>query len=114
MSVAQELFEILKAAHKMHRRDDPHTSEEAALAVAPHLNEIHKQVEAYATRCGYFGFTDYELNIHFMTTSSTYRSRRSELTDMGILVDSGKVKRKEGSARNHTIWMHRDFVGRVK
>ena len=114
MSVAQELFEILKAAHKMHRHDDPHTSEEAALAVAPHLNEIQREVEAYATRCGYFGFTDYELNIHFMTTGSTYRSRRAELADMGVIVDSGKVKRKGENGRNHTIWMHRDFVRGMK
>jgi hypothetical protein len=98
----------------MHRRDDPETSAEAALAVAPYLNEIHRQVEAYATSCGFFGFTDYELNTHFMTTSSTYRSRRSELTDMGILVDSGKVKRKEEKGRNYTIWMHRDFVRGTK
>lgn len=88
------------------RNTDLDTSHEAAEFISPHIRELQRKVLAYAFRCGYGGFTDVALNRHFGTTSSTYRTRRSELVAKGLIVDSGeRVKNPGERGRRHAVWV---------
>lgn len=94
------------AAHA--RGSDPRTSHLAAKAVSPSLTELQGQVESFALSCGRHGFTDRDLARHFGDSGSTMRSRRAELTRRGVIEDSGRRTKPEGSGRLHIVWKHRD------
>ena len=49
------------------------------------------------------------MNDHFNHTGSTYRSRRAELADRGVIIDTGRRKQRGEGGRNHIVWMHRDY-----
>lgn len=103
------LFEAMTdGIFKLHRLNDPVTSREAAEAVYPAINKIQQHVLNYAEGKRKFGFTDIQLNDYFGSTSSTYRSRRAELTAMGLIVDSGRTMLV--GKKRHTVWVHRDFA----
>lgn len=99
--------EYIADVFKLHRTDDPITSVEAAESIAPKIGKIQKQVLDFAEGKRSFGFTDIDLNTFFNSTSSTYRSRRAELTDMGLIVDTGMFCSING--KRHTIWVHKDY-----
>lgn len=107
--IENNLFHFMKGVEAKARRSDPETSFEAAESVMPHLNEIQKKVEEFAISQNKWGFTDFELNNHFNHTGSTYRSRRAELADRGIIVDSGRRKQQQSNGRKFIIWIHRDY-----
>ena len=107
--IQNNLYHFMKGVEAKARATDPETSFEAAESIMPKLNEIQQRVEEYAMGCNKWGFTDYEMNEHFKHTGSTYRSRRSELTDHGIIIDSGRRKQRGQGGRNHIIWIHRDY-----
>lgn len=92
------------------RRADPQSSHRAADAVTPNLRELQARVEAYARRKGQHGFTDAEMSHELEDPGSTYRTRRSELADRNIVLDSGHQRRFGESARMRTVWIHRDFA----
>ena len=96
---------------KLHRRNDRDTSIHAANAIAPCISEIKSAVLEFAAARGEPGFTDDELNAHFSSTSSTYRSRRAELVAEGWIVDSGLRFAKQGvhKARRAIIWQYWGF-----
>jgi len=98
------LLDIMYAdqARRLHRSNDPETSREAAKLVAPHLNALQKQVLDYAVSKGEVGFTDLDLNRHFDCTGSTYRTRRAELVDRGLIKRSGC--RLRIGKRAYVIW----------
>lgn len=86
------------------RRSDPDTSREAANDISPALREIQRTVLRFAAMCGVRGFTDPELSDYFDTTSSTYRTRRSELVAMGMVEDTGERVAIGPKGRRHAIW----------
>ena len=94
--------------YKLDRRNDPDTSVHAAKLISPSISEIKAQVLEYAEQCAGLGFTDDDLNAHFQSISSTYRSRRSELTASDLIVDSGLRRVKQGGKqpRKAIIWDH--------
>lgn len=92
------------------RRDDPQTSHEAAAAITPGLGELQAEVERYALAAGPIGFTDAAMSEALDDPSSTYRTRRSELTDKGIILDSGRRAKHGESDRNRIVWVHRSFM----
>lgn len=92
------------------RQDDPETSRQAAEAVSPHLTAIQSKVAAYARRKGIAGFTDAEMADELEDCSSTFRTRRAELTDRMIIIDSGQRRTYGASPRERIVWLHRDFV----
>ena len=85
------------------RRDDPVTSRIAAEHVTPSLRQIQRQVLGYAVSKGATGFTDPEMNLDFGTMSSSLRSRRAELVDVGLIADTGK-RHKFGGRTPYTVW----------
>lgn len=90
-------------AHGMYRGNDPQSSREAARMVMPRLNLIQSQVLAVMREAGNVGLTDWELDSKFNCRKSTYRSRRAELVEMGVLKDSGTRRENDGTKR--TVWM---------
>ena len=86
------------------RRRDRSTSKEAGEASSRRGTEIQMAVMEYAAVQGPAGFTDRDLADHFDDRGSTYRTRRSELTEKGYIVDTGITRTYEGSNRRHTVW----------
>jgi len=96
----------------LYRKNSRETSIAAALSVYPKLREVHVEVLEYAYDRGYDGFTDIEMNNALFLETSNFRSRRSELTIKGFILDSG-IKRghpERGNKRMHTVWIHKDFT----
>lgn len=75
--------------HALVRSTDPDTSVEAAEKIAPNLNRL-QQIVLFWFHEHPEGLTDWELEEIEGNHKSTYRSRRAELTRMGILVRDGK------------------------
>lgn len=90
------------------RRDDPATSRKAARKIDPHTPNIRDQVEAFAKHCGVVGFIDEELSERFGSTEqSSYRTRRAELADQNVILDSGN-RRRNRAMNECIVWVHRD------
>ena len=89
------------------RRADPDTSHDAAKFIQPALREIQLQVLTWAQRQAdkYEGgmFTDAGLQKAF-GGGSTYRTRRAELVQMGLLRDSGVRISVPGHKCKFTLW----------
>jgi len=101
------LLKVQEQSIKLHRRHDHDTSIEAAIAIAPKLNEIQQQVLAFA-RNQPDGFTDVDLNKFFNCTGSTFRTRRAELVAKGLIINSWKRERIHG--RSHIVWILKDYL----
>lgn len=86
------------------RRTDPDTSRAAANDISPSLRKIQREVLLFAAKCGVRGFTDPELCDYFGTTSSTYRTRRSELVGYGMVEDTGQRVAIGPRGRKHALW----------
>lgn len=87
------------------RASDPDTSHEAAQSVSPRIRQLQKLVLDYAASQP-DGFTDIDLNRHFDTHASTYRTRRSELVARGYIRDTKERRAygQDGTGRRHIIW----------
>jgi hypothetical protein len=86
----------------LHRRTDPDTSVSAAKRIKPALAELQQQVLAWLGEQPE-GATDEELSEAFQCKRSTYRTRRSELVDMGKVRDSTRRK-PLSSGRMAIVW----------
>lgn len=97
---------------KLHRRNDMDTSIEAAERILGIKTVIQQRVWQYALGRGPEGFTDWELRYAMaerfesnnILQTSTYRTRRSELTRLGLIVDTGRRKTHPPGHRRHAIW----------
>lgn len=93
------------------RQTDPPTSHKAAREVTPHTDTLRADVERWASGRGPEGFIDEELSVAFdAADSSSYRTRRAELTQAGVIVNTGR-HRLNGNGRSCIVWMHRTFRG---
>jgi hypothetical protein len=88
------------------RIGDPDTSWEAANDISPSIRKLQADVLAYAAECGRSGFIDPEMNRHFGTHLSTYRTRRAELVVVGLIEDTGDrvALNPDGKGRKHAVW----------
>lgn len=108
MHAKKIVIDPLSAMLEAHARDtDPDTSHEAAESISPRLRQLQQAVLAFADAQGSDGFTHIDLNNHFHTTSSTYRTRCSELVEKGYIEDSRERRAygPDGKGRRHVIWM---------
>lgn len=87
------------------RISDPDTSWAAAKAVTPDITRKQQAVLAFARARHPDGFTDVQLQEHFDDASSTYRTRRRELVDLGQIRDSGERIRHSGDTRRRIVWV---------
>lgn len=112
MSFVGALENVLKIQERdLFRQGAKKTSIEAARSIFPKLNDIHIAVLEYAIDQGYGGFTDIDLNKHFDCVTSTYRSRRSELEDAGLIMATNRtvIYPERGNRRLHTVFVAKDF-----
>lgn len=86
------------------RRLDPGTSHAAAEAITPSLPHKQAKVLRFAERMGAAGFTDLAMQDNFADHSSTYRSRRAELCEAGLIEDSGYRQQPKGRGRLYIVW----------
>jgi len=93
--------------HGMHRKSDPHTSVEAAESVVGKLRELQIKVLDELETAGVNGLTDYELEERCGSHGSTYRTRRSELVEKGLVLDSGR--RRVIADSNRIVWIAAQF-----
>lgn len=87
------------------RPSDPDTSHEAAAEVQRRLNALQQAVLAYFRAVAPHPMTDLDLENHFGNHRSTYRTRRAELTELGLLYDTGRRCFQAGS--NRVLWAAR-------
>lgn len=92
-----------KTAKQLTRRTDPGTSFQAASQVVGKLKEIQKRVLAELKSAMPEGLTDLELEERCGSHGSTFRTRRSELVELGMVADSGRKKNQNG--RNRIVWV---------
>lgn len=93
---------------KLFRRESRQTSIDAAESIVPSLTDIQNAVLQYANTMP-TGFTDDQMNRHFQSYGSTYRTRRAELTAKNLIADSGKLARLP-SGRNATVWVLAQYM----
>lgn len=104
MTDEPQMFDALGTVVAFARRSDLDTSKEAAAAVSPLIRQVRLAVLEYAESCGTPGFTDVALNAHFASHSSTYRTRRRELVDLGMIEDTGERVTVGEGGRRHAVW----------
>lgn len=92
------------------RVSDPGTSYEAADAATVEIKGKRALVERFARGVGAAGFMDVQMSEALGDDGSTLRTRRSELTEQNIILDSGLRGRWGDSARERIIWVHRNYV----
>ena len=103
MAKQLNLFPSDKQAYQLVRGLDPGTSYEAAEKILPKLRKLQSIVYEHFLSVGSVGLTDYELEERCHDHSSTYRTRRAELVDLGVLKDSGGRRFLKG--RNRIVWV---------
>jgi hypothetical protein len=89
--------------HGLFRGSDPTPSRDAARMIVPALNQIQAQVLSAMRDAGSHGLTDFELDATFNCKKSTFRSRRAELVEKGMIRDSGQRRENDGTKR--TVWV---------
>lgn len=94
------------------RHSDPDTSRKAASSMVGRISKVRQDVLLYALSQP-DGFTDYDLCEHFGNHGSTYRTRRSELTDRGEIVPT-QQRRALPSGRTAVVWCHHSFMERTQ
>lgn len=104
MSEEPQFFDARGSVVAFARRNDPDTSHAAAADITPRLRELQQAVLEYAAERGSDGFTDPQMNAHFATHGSTYRTRRSELVAKGFILDTGRRCSAGEGGRKHAIW----------
>jgi hypothetical protein len=80
------------------------TSRHAAEEIAGDLNALQRQVLEYLQGRGKDGSTDEEGCLALKMNPSTYRPRRIELQNAGLVRDSG-LTRKTASGRAAVVWI---------
>lgn len=80
------------------------TRRQAAEFIRAHLNELQQRVQVFLTGRGPHGATDEEIRRALHLQGDTARARRCELRDVGLIVDSGRV-RQSSSGRSMIVWV---------
>jgi hypothetical protein len=92
------------------RVSDPSTSHEAAARIATTMSDTQKLVLDFIRSRGTSGCTDLDIQRRFGNHGSTYRTRRAELTALGLVRDSGlRVMQDKG---RRIVWVISEQHGR--
>lgn len=90
--------------HHLYHAHGPETSREAVESIEDQLGPIQQEVLKAFEEAGENGLADFQLaDIYPHRAYSTYRSRRVELMQKGILVDTGRRIVNLGN-RRHVVW----------
>jgi hypothetical protein len=88
--------------HTRARPGDPDTSHAAARRIQHTMTDVQIQVLTYFRSIYPRAITDLDLQSYFNDDKSTYRTRRSELVAMGLIVDTLERRHQDGS--NRVLW----------
>ena len=107
MARPQEFF-LEREPHQLARTSDPDTSHEAASYIISKLRELQRFVYIEILAADSYGMTDYELiercNLKYgVRPESTYRKRRSELVELGLIKNAGRKRPTTGIRR--IVWI---------
>ena len=80
------------------------TSREARKSIRPHMSEQQRRVYCWALLMTSSGFTDDGAIAALKMNPSSFRPRRGELVEVGMLKDSGQ-RRKTASGRSAVVWV---------
>jgi hypothetical protein len=94
-----DLFE----PHTRARPLDPDTSHAAAERIQYRMSPLRLKVLGHFRSIYPQSITDLDLQAHFDNHGSTYRTRRAELTEMGLIRDTGLRRWQDGSHR--VLWV---------
>ncbi len=89
--------------HTRARPGDPDTSHAAAGRIQHRMTDIQIKVLSYFLSIWPRAITDLDLQSYFNDHKSTYRTRRSELVAMGLIVDTLERRYQDGS--NRVLWV---------
>jgi hypothetical protein len=89
--------------HTRARPGDPDTSHAAARRIQHTMTDVQIQVLTYFRSIYPRAITDLDLQAYFSDDKSTYRTRRSELVAMGLIVDTLQRRFQDGS--NRVLWV---------
>ena len=92
-----------KKAFQLTRSTDPGTSYEAGAQVVHKLRALQIIVLNHLRAAGDIGLADIELEELCGDHGSTYRTRRAELVEKKLVVDSGRKKIIQG--RKRIVWV---------
>ena len=85
------------------RVSDPSTSHEATAHIATTMSDTQKLVLDFIRSRGASGCTDLDIQRRFGNHGSTFRTRRAELTALGLVRDSGlRVMQDKG---RRIVWV---------
>ena len=85
------------------RVSDPSTSHEATTHIATTMSDTQKLVLDFIRSRGASGCTDLDIQRRFGNHGSTFRTRRAELTALGLVRDSGaRVMQDKG---RRIVWI---------
>lgn len=102
--VGDDLFVPLKKTpSQLVRRDDPDTSKQAAGFITTKIAPLQLEVLEHLRASGSFGLCDLELEERCGSHGSTFRTRRAELVEIGLVRDSGRTLFLNG--RNRIVWV---------
>lgn len=76
-------------AHTRARGGDPDTSHVAAERIQSRINTLQQRVLQHFRSIYPNAITDLDLETHFGDHGSTYRTRRAELVELGLIRDTG-------------------------
>lgn len=82
------------------------TSVQAAEQIAPTASSLRMRLLQWLHSQGVVGATDEEMQLGCPMAPNTQRPRRTELVQLGLVVDTGTV-RPTRSGRNATVWIAR-------
>ena len=108
--------------HTRYRPDDRDTSREAAASIYPYLNQLQGEVLDCLIQFSEHGCTDEVLTEYYwlrfshgpresLPSSSTIRTRRSELESLGLVKSTGE-KRELRSGRKGHVWVAKQFYNK--
>ena len=99
---------LSKSVRQLARQQNPSTSYHAADGIVHKLRPLQLKVLEVLKAAGPDGLADFEIEERCGDHGSTYRTRRAELVEVGLVRDSGRVINLKGT--NRIVWVMTELV----
>ena len=85
------------------------TSRQAALSILPNAGSLQREVYECLLDAGTYGLTDAEIQSQLNMRGDTQRPRRVELCRKGLVFNSGRERKLDGTVRAARVWLAREM-----
>ena len=99
---------LSRTTKQLARQQNPSTSYQAADGIIHKLRPLQLKVLEVLKAAGPSGLADFEIEERCGDHGSTYRTRRAELVEVGLVRDSGRVANLKGT--NRIVWVITELV----